>query len=236
MYEEIYKGRMLHLERMLKEYQELGYKEAMEFDNRLIMRNSQKLTRQTYHSILLRFLKATNKPVSQITYEDVEKYIIDLKKRGVSNQTLINNIAGIESFFKFLYSHPGTGKKRRQEIELILKLLKDKPKLQSSRDREIISEEEYEKLIAAFDSVRDKVITAVLYNTGARIAEVLTLKLKNVVYVGNNLMLKFEGGSKTKLHEKLIALTRARRMFEDYLNLMGYKNSEDYIFRASQEK
>jgi hypothetical protein len=49
-------------------------------------------------------------------------------------------------------------------------------------------------------------------------------------------MLKFEGGSKTKLHEKLIALTRARRMFEDYLNLMGYKNSEDYIFRASQEK
>jgi site-specific recombinase XerD len=76
-------------------------KEAIEFDNRLIMRNSPEAHEADLSQHIAQIFKRDEQASEQLTYEDVEKYIIDLKKQDVSNQTLINNIAGIESFLSF---------------------------------------------------------------------------------------------------------------------------------------
>ena len=58
---------------------------------------------------------------------------------------------------------------------------------------EMLSEEEVMKMVAAADNARDKALLLVLYETGCRIGEMLSLKIKNVLFDQYGAILRVTG-------------------------------------------
>jgi len=119
-------------------------------------------------------------PVSepgQITTEMLNDYLGDMRGRGYASATLARKVAAIKSFFHFLNaqglipSNPAVGL--------------ESPKIEKRLPR-ILTLEEIERLLAAPSqavgpkALRDRALLELLYATGMRVTEVVSLKLSDL--------------------------------------------------------
>ncbi len=113
---------------------------------------------------------------SGISHEDLSDYIASLKEKNMSSATISRNIASLKAFFQFcmssgkVVSDPATSLKA--------------PKIEKKMP-EILSMEEVVRLLdqANGDSpkeIRDKAMLELLYATGIRVTELITLRVSDV--------------------------------------------------------
>lgn len=184
--------------------------------------------------------------VADITKEDIEAYLVMLKKNGYTATSIARKLTAIKKFHNFcLQEYP-------REI-------KDDPaKLISSSKREthlpeVLSIEEIELLINAVDTttdvgIRNKAIIEVLYCTGMRISELTELKLAQI-HLNQKYLIAYGKGNKERIcqlgEEAIIAL---RKYIQDvrvkmvhvptdlcFVNYQGKHLSRNYIFRYIKE-
>lgn len=125
----------------------------------------------------IKFLDASGiNNVDKINKTNIMAYTLELQKHNKTTSTISRNIASIRSFFGYLYK------------EGIVKgnpsLGVQSPKVQRKLPV-IMSMEEVEKLLAQpknndLKGIRDKAMLEVLYATGIRVSELITLKLSDV--------------------------------------------------------
>lgn len=149
---------------------------------------------QTDLELLMEFL--TNKGVSdwnKSTTDLIKEWVIDLKRKHISNTTIARRISSVKVFFGFLV------KRNLIEINPTLKLISPKlnkvlPNVLGQKQAEqlltqaanIEVEEEIEEV-----RIRDYAILEVLYSTGIRVSELVGLNLEDINF--NNLTLKVLG-------------------------------------------
>ena len=149
---------------------------------------------QTDLELLLEFL--TNKGVSdwnESTSDLIKEWIIDLKRKQISNTTIARRISSVKVFFGFLI------KRNLIETNLTLKLIS--PKLNKVLPN-VLGQKQAEQLLTQAANVeieeeavevriRDYAILEVLYSTGIRVSELVGLNLEDINF--SNLTLKVLG-------------------------------------------
>jgi len=116
------------------------------------------------------------KSVASVKAEDLKDYIKDLEAQNFAAATVSRNIASIKAFFQYLL---GQGK-ILTDVSLDLKAPKIEKKVP-----EILSMDEVAALLEQADGdspkeIRDKAMLELLYATGIRVTELITLKIADV--------------------------------------------------------
>ncbi len=132
----------------------------------LAVRIFQPGTCETYQSAVNKFLRHAQKPLKEVTLQDLTRYlrhIVGEHKPG----TVAKDIGCLRSLFAFGVT---VG-----YLEHNLALQLTKPKLKNQLAERILYEEDIDRLVAAAATPRDGILIRLCYLTGARISEVVSL-------------------------------------------------------------
>ena len=113
------------------------------------------------------FLK--KKPLEEASREQCEAYMADITKRGFAPSTLSRRISALKQFYLFLYSEGW----RKDNPALYL----EPPKARPPIPHYLETEEVLKLLDAAKDDPRMSAMLEVLYASGLRVSELITLKV-----------------------------------------------------------
>lgn len=120
----------------------------------------------------MKFLTATNKPLKQITTNDIRVHIAKMGlERKVSKITQDNTLRILKSFFSWLLAEEVIEKNPTLRIK---KIKADK------RQKKAFSEIEIEQLRTAAKNKREKAIIDFMMSTGCRIGEIVGLNRKDI--------------------------------------------------------
>lgn len=181
------------------------------------------------------------KSANEINAEKINQYIYRLISNGVKD--LASIIKNLRSFIKYLKEKSiiehMNHEKYDKILETILKTPNTKPK-----PVETITEKEVDKLVNEASKLKYKTLIAVLYETGARINEILNVKIKDIIEdeYGFKIIIKTAkttpGAARVIKYSGLLARWLQehpeKENPEAYLFPVSYKTFYNYITRLSR--
>ena len=158
--------------------------------------------------------------------EHLRDFLVEIGKIGINERSQARLISGIKSFYRFLIY--------KDKISQDPTDLLEAPRL-GLRLPEVLSIDEIEQIFAAIDlskpeGQRNRAIIEVLYGSGLRVSELINLKLTNI-YFDENYMLVEGKGSKQRLvplSEESVKQIGYWRLDRSRLDIK--KGNEDYLF------
>ena len=186
-------------------------------------------TEMSYKRDLLKvdkFLKA--KGVSElkaITEQDLIEYIADLSGQGFKAATISRNIASLKAYFHYLTAQGLVDK----DISVSLHAPKIEKKVP-----EIMTTEEINALLAqpsgnSAKEIRDKAMLELLYATGIRVTELITLKVSDLNLANDTIVLRDSKKTRTVPFGKP-AKDALARYLDGTRESMVEDKSSDYLF------
>lgn len=163
--------------------------------------------------------------VDQITSTNLNAYVLYLKKQGLSMATVSRNVASMKAFFHYACYKRQIASDPTETIKA--------PHIEKKLPG-ILSEEETVRLleqpsVSSPKGMRDRAMLELLYATGMRVTELISLQMQDV-NIGQNYLVCRDAGK----HRVIPFGTNARRALEMYLkNGRGelLKDQEsDYLF------
>ena len=153
-----------------------------------------------YRVTIDKLLKTMTRPIRKITTEDMRSYLSDYQKINDCSKVTVDNLRrNISSFFSWL-----------EEENYILKSpMRRIHKIKTTQQvKEVISDEDIEKLRDHCSCVRDLAMIDLLYSTGIRVGELVNLNVTDVDFEARECIVFGKGGkerkvyfdAKTKLH------------------------------------
>ena len=129
-------------------------------------------TLQYYKVTVEQMLKRISTPIRKMTTDEIRTYLVEYQQRGGCTKVTIDNIRrNISSFFSWLEEEDYILKSPMRRIHKI----KTKTVV-----KEVISDENMEKMRDACDEMRDLAIIDMLYSTGIRVGELVRLNIEDV--------------------------------------------------------
>jgi len=181
-----------------------------------LLGKSLSIARIEHHIQILRYIsKLSDKSFSQMTKEDIAKIVREIQENEWSSRYKYEFFITIRIFFRWLKQTEGYP----EEVKWIKPRYKDKHKL----PEEILTEEEIKALVEKADNPRDKAFALVLYESGCRIGELLTLKIRNIQPVEHGMSLMVNG----KTGQRRILIISSASALASWLNLHPYKDNPD---------
>lgn len=165
-----------------------------------------------------------DKNPTDVTRADIVDFFEKRKKEGINEKSIAHSITVLRGFYKFLLIEKKINKNPMETIEL--------PKLPKTLPK-VLSFEEVERLLDIplkdkYD-FRNKAMLEVMYATGMRISELISLTYMQVDLDSNIVMVMGKGGK-----ERMIPLgdyaTEALRIYIERYRPKLLKKSSDYIF------
>ena len=136
------------------------------------LKNSPASTRESMHrrinDFLLYLTEMLQLPVEQVAFEDIQGYILHLKRdRGLSPGTINNYISSIRFFYTYV-------------LEKTWNPLKV-PRMRKSKGFPVIpSRQQVYTLLDATHNLKHKAIFTLIYGSGLRVSEVAKLKIRDI--------------------------------------------------------
>ncbi|MEM2418559.1 MAG: phage integrase N-terminal SAM-like domain-containing protein, partial [Candidatus Bathyarchaeia archaeon] len=146
-----------------------------------------------YVNSVAKISRLMRKDFMEVTRSDVERFVANLERdKKISPWTKQNYKVALKFFFKWL---KGGGEKYPPEVEWIKTTLRERDKILPC---ELLTEEDIMRLVEAAVNIRDKAFIITLYESGARISELASMRIAdaqfNEKYV--TLILKGKTGSR----------------------------------------
>lgn len=163
--------------------------------------------------------KFENKDPLSLTTEDFKDIVRKIEASSYSEWTKHDLKVVARKFVKWL------NKKYNKNIDtsFVSIKVKDNHKL----PEEILTQEEVERLVNACDNVRDKAFVSVLYESGARIGELLSLRIKHVQFDQYGAVLIVNG----KTGSRRVRIINSANLLKNYINNHPFKtNPESYVW------
>lgn len=146
----------------------------------------------------------------KVTKDHLTTFILDMKQREYSSSTVARKVAAVRAFLHFLVSENIIGSDPSENL--------DSPSVTKRLPRPI-SQEEIEALLAAPDTekgirgIRDKALLELLYATGMRVTEVVSLDVEDINLASSTIRCLGKGAK-----ERIIPIyPKAVQALEDYL-------------------
>ncbi len=168
------------------------------------------------------FLEKLNrlKPVLEWSKEDIDRYLFEVSEKAGSRST----VEFAKTTFRSFYKRMGQFEKIKHiEIKMIEGTLR--------RD-DILSAQDVDKLISITESPLFKALFAILFESGARISEVLSCKVSDVLDKDGRMFLTVHQTKYGMDKRRVLCLSSAQyiRNLINYLNL----SKEDYLFKSNR--
>ncbi|HEY2755668.1 MAG TPA: tyrosine recombinase XerC [Pseudolabrys sp.] len=164
------------------------------------------------------------KQLAKLTPADIRAFMAARRNSGAGNRSLMRSLAGTRSFARFLERN-GKGKVGALAAVRTPKLPKTLPKplavsaARQMTDTNLRAGEEREPWVLA----RDAAVLALLYGSGLRISEALSLKRKDIAAATDALTITGKG-NKTRM---VPVLPQVTKLVADYLALCPYAMPPD---------
>lgn len=148
-------------------------------------------------------------PITAIGSTELSSYILSLEKQGMSSATISRNIASVKSFFMYLLKKGVIASDPTEQI---------KPPKIEKKIPEVLNIEEINLLLEQPSKqtpkeIRDKAMLELLYATGMRVSELISIKLEDVNLSMSYILCKDSN------KERVIPIENAARAaLENYIN------------------
>jgi site-specific recombinase XerD len=133
-------------------------------------------TQDSYLRYLFYLGRHFKKKYEKISKQDIQKYLEENKDKGESRQDWAK--LSIKVFYRWLLT--GRTEKGSPFPESVAWLKVNRNKLRKIRPEDCLTVEEFKKMLAACQNQRDRALLYLLFDTGARISEILNVQLKHV--------------------------------------------------------
>ena len=160
-----------------------------------------------YKTTVEKLLDEIDDPIRKVTTDDIRDYLANYQGLNDCSKTTIDNIRrNISSFFTWL----------EEEDYIIKSPMRRIHKIKTTKTvKEIISDEEIEKMRDRCSSLRDLAIIDLLYSTGIRIGELVRLNIDDIDFEERECIVFGKGDKERRVY--FDAKTK--------IHLMGYINS-----------
>ena len=160
-----------------------------------------------YKTTVEKLLSDVNDPIRKVTTDDIREYLANYRCINDCSKTTIDNIRrNISSFFTWL----------EEEDYIIKSPMRRIHKIKTTKTvKEVISDEEIEKMRDGCWSLRDLAIIDLLYSTGIRIGELVRLNIDDIDFEERECIVFGKGDKERRVY--FDAKTK--------IHLMGYINS-----------
>lgn len=165
------------------------------------------------------------KELEEVKQEDIISYLCSMKEKEYAPASIIRALMALKVFFTFLFREGRIKKNNAEQI--------DSPKIWQQIP-EVLTISEMEKLIEVtekeeFETLRDRAIVEVLYGSGLRVSELVTLDIKDV---GDDKIRVFGKGKK----ERVVPVgNKALKAIDHYLHFRT-NHLESALFINSRGK
>ncbi len=149
-------------------------------------------TIQYYRVTLEKYMQSITTPLRKVTTEEMRSYLSDYQQNSNCSKVTIDNIRrNISSFFSWL-----------EEENYILKSpMKRIHKIKTNQQvKEIISDEDIEKLRDECSCARDLAIIDLLYSTGIRVGELVNLNISDMDFEARECIVFGKGGKERRVY------------------------------------
>jgi site-specific recombinase XerD len=163
--------------------------------------------------------KMIKKPFDTVTKDDVIKLVEELENRTLSERYRFNLKFVLKKFYKWL--------RQTEDYPPEVKWIKNRPKNNGRLPEELLTEEEVERLASAADNLRDKALVLILYESGCRLGELLSLKIKNIQFDDYGCVLIVNG----KTGSRRLRVIKSAKALTSWLDIHPLKNDpEAYVW------
>ncbi|MBU0591932.1 MAG: tyrosine-type recombinase/integrase [Candidatus Micrarchaeota archaeon] len=160
------------------------------------------------------------KPFKDATKDDLISIVGDLEANPrYAHQTKYDFKVILKMIYKYV---KGNDEVYPPEISWLRQNMK---KQRHKLPEELLSEEEVLKMANAADTIRDKAFILVLYETGCRIGEILTTKIKNVMFDQYGAILRVTG----KTGDRRVRIISSAPILANWIDIHPYKNDPESI-------
>ncbi|WP_287387530.1 site-specific tyrosine recombinase/integron integrase [Lachnospira sp.] len=145
-----------------------------------------------YSTTIERLLDSLNMSIRKVTTDDMRNYLTEYQKINNCSKVTVDNVRrNISSFFSWL-----------EEENYILKSpMKRIHKIKTNQQvKDIISDEEIEKLRDKCKCVRDLAMIDLLYSTGIRVGELVNLNIADIDFESRECVVFGKGGKERKVY------------------------------------
>lgn len=190
------------------------------------LKGSPESTKESYYRRIRAFssyMEGLNRPIGDTNNEDIQQYILYLKRdKGLSAGTINNYISAIKFFYTYaLQKEWDSGKIPRMKRTLNFPIIPPK--------------ESVLKLIHQTDNLKHKAILMLIYGSGLRVSEVVQLKISDICSKTMRIRVhhaKHNTNRYTILPQE--ALVILRQYFKKEFALTGYRRS-DWLFPGNDK-
>jgi len=186
-----------------------GNKKALlNFHRECVIQGLSKARIVKYLDTLYRITEWLNKPFEEVRRDDIADLVQRIESNGYSEWTKHDYKVILKIFFRWFRrtdDYP-------DEVKWIITTPKNKRKL----PEELLSPEDIRKLVDAADNLRDKALVLVLYESGCRIGELLTLQLKHVQFDKYGAVLLVNGKTGQRRVRVILSASKLNQWVENH--------------------
>ena len=176
-----------------------------------------KRTIEYYKTSIEHLLQKIRTPVRRISTEEIREYLSDYQKINNCGKTTLDNIRrNISSFFSWLEEEDHILKSPVRRIHKI----KTKTVV-----KEIISDEDIERIRDNCKEIRDIAIVDLLYTTGMRVGELVNLNIKDIDFEGRECVVYGKGDKERKVYFD----AKAKLHLQDYIESRSDHNEALFV-------
>jgi len=203
----------------------------------LVERDASKNTILSYKSDLVEFSKFLNKAFESADTDSIRQYIRSLSKKSYETKSIARKLSSLRQFYLYLFEEKIIKTNPVIEIEMP-KLSKTLPYTLSEEEVILLIDETYKD--KSPEGIRNSCMLEILYATGMRVSELVTLKLQNLKFTSTQnvqpfLVIRGKGNK-----ERLVALnTKSIDILKTYLPLrkiLVKNNDAQWLFPSKQSK
>jgi len=166
-------------------------------------------------SFLCQLLRNFDFNFSSMSVEQLEDIVIWINSQNWKEWTKYTNLRILKNFVRFLNERYG--------LSLPVDRIKVKEPKNSLMPEYLITEEEFVKLMNATDDLQFKTLLGILYESGARIGEILNLKIQNVEFNDYGAKLYIKG----KTGQRVVPIVWFANMLRQYIEAHPFKHDPE---------
>ena len=175
---------------------------------------------------LVDFIQTENLDWSQVTGDDLHRFVCTLQDLGIGARSQARIISGIKSFFGFL--------KLEKLIENDPSELIESPKL-GVKLPDVLTVDEVDRMVESFDlsqpeDRRNRAIIETLYGCGLRVSELVGLRISELYLTDGYIIVEGKGEKRRLVPISQNAIREINLYLEDRRELDIKRGSEDILF------
>ena len=179
---------------------------------------------------LTRFAKDERKDIKDLTYEDLQQFLAQLRDIGIHPRSQARILSGIRSFYRFLLLDDYISSDPTELIE--------SPKI-GMKLPEVLTVNEINRILDSIDLTtpegqRNRAMLEVLYSCGLRVSELINFRYADIYPKEGFIRVEGKGGKQRLVPISEVALREIRNYLVDRNHMTPKKGFEDILFLSKR--